>query len=102
MKWLCATYLACAPLVAPAGDAAATRPAAARPVQAAATQPSLITLHLKDVPVRMLLDQFAAQAGGPVPLVSADLLKQATPTVSLDLDRQPFWAALEAIGRMTR
>jgi hypothetical protein len=101
MNWLCAAYLAFGPLLALAGGAATSKPAATRPVQAAATRPSLITLHLKDAPVRTLLDQFTAQAGGPVPLASADLLKQAPPTVSLDLDRQPFWAALEAIGRAT-
>src|SRR5436190_6049618 len=53
MNWLCATYLACAPLAAFAGDAAAApKPAATRPaaLQAAATQPALVTLHLKDAP----------------------------------------------------
>jgi hypothetical protein len=100
MKWLRATtLLACAPLVAFAADAPAPKPPATRPNQPAATQPAAITLHLKDAPVRTLLDQFAAQAGAPVPLVAADLLGPNAPPVSIDLDRQPFWTALEAIGR---
>jgi hypothetical protein len=72
---------------------------AARP---AATQPVVVTLHQHDVPAHIVLDVFARQAGAPFPLSPPDLLeKNPVPPITIDLDRQPFWTAMEEFSRKT-
>src|SRR3954462_7068804 len=68
----------------------------------AATQPVAITVHLHDVPAQSALAELSKQAGAPFPLVPPDLLeKSSLPKVTLDLDHQPFWAAMEELSRKT-
>jgi hypothetical protein len=67
---------------------------------AATTQPSQITLRATQTPLPALLDQFAKQAGAPLPLTSPELAQKAPP-VTLTVDRQPFWKALHAFSRAT-
>lgn len=68
----------------------------------AATQPATITVHLHDVPAQAALAELSKQAGAPFPLFPPDLLEKSTiGNVTLDLDRQPFWAAMEELSRKT-
>jgi hypothetical protein len=77
-------------------------PAALAAGPVAATQPAVVSLHAKDLPGKAVLEQFAKQAGAAMPLSPPDLLDRSPlPAVTLDLDRQPFWAAMEALSRKT-
>src|SRR5437879_169849 len=68
----------------------------------AATQPVSVTLHAHDMPSRALLDELSRQAGAPFPISPPDLLdKSPLPPLTLDLDHQPFWVAMEQISRKT-
>jgi hypothetical protein len=68
----------------------------------AATQPAVISLHLQSASAPDLLAQLAKQSGAILPLFPPDLLKKtAVPHVTMDLDRLPFWIALEQISRKT-
>jgi hypothetical protein len=91
-------------VVARAGVAGAAGPATLPATAAAlpATRPAAITLHVRDMPARKLIDDLAKQAGAAIPVFPPDLLEQnPLPPVTLDVDRQPFWTALEEIGRKT-
>ena len=66
----------------------------------AATQPVAVTVHLHDATAQSALAELSKQAGAPFPLFPPDLLeKSVLPNVTLDLERQPFWAAMEQFSR---
>src|SRR5260221_10390614 len=68
----------------------------------AATQPVAFTLHQHDVPAHIVLDVLAKEAGAPFPLSPPDLLeKNPVPPITIDLDRKPFWTALEEFSHKT-
>jgi hypothetical protein len=68
----------------------------------AATQPVVITAHFHDATAQAALAELSKQAGAPLPLFPPDLLaKNAIRNVTLDLERQPFWAAVEQFSRKT-
>lgn len=72
------------------------------PTTLPATRPATVTVHVRDVPVRQALDQLAKQAGAVLPLSPPELFDQnPLPPVTLEIDRQPFWVALEEFGRKT-
>jgi hypothetical protein len=101
MRRLLLVFLLCPPLTAATAGPTTTAPTS-RPVLGASTRPAEITLHLKAAPARAGLDQFADQAGAPLPLVAADLLeKNPLPPITLDVDRQPFWRAMETFSKAT-
>ena len=67
-----------------------------------ATRPASITLRGRDLPARKVIEELSKQAGAALPLATPNLIEQnAVPAVTLDVDRQPFWAALEEVGRRT-
>src|SRR3954462_7980478 len=75
-------------------------PAAAPPPLTAATRPASISLHLKDAAAKSAFEELSRQAGAALPVVPPDLMdKQTLPPLTLDLDRQPFWVALETLSR---
>ncbi|MDB5323731.1 MAG: hypothetical protein JWN40_5362 [Phycisphaerales bacterium] len=68
----------------------------------AATQPVAITVHLHNATAQTVLAELSKQAGAPFPLFPPDLLEKGPlPNVTLDLDRQPFWAAMEQLSSKT-
>src|SRR5688500_13469961 len=78
------------------------RPAVAAGPAGPATRPASITIRGRDLPARQVIDELSKQAGAVLPLAAPDLLEQnAVPAVTLDLDRRPFWAAMEEVGRKT-
>jgi hypothetical protein len=68
---------------------------------AATTQPSAITLHAKNVPTRQLFEDLARQSGAAIPPAPPDLFDRTVPPVSIDLERQAFWAAVKQLGQST-
>ena len=67
-----------------------------------ATQPVSITVHLQDAAPQTALAELSKQAGAPFPLVPPDLLQKSTLSkVTLDVDHQSFWAAMEELSRKT-
>src|SRR5260221_3967984 len=83
-------YLVLTPLLAVAATPVAT------------TQPARITLHAQEAPAREVLKRFAEQAGTTLPLSPADLLaKDPLAPVTINIDGQPFWVALEELSRKT-
>lgn len=74
----------------------------AGPTTHPATRPAVITLHVRDGAARTVVEELSRQAGAVLPLTPPDLFDQnALAPVTLDLDRQPFWTALEAVSRKT-
>jgi hypothetical protein len=69
---------------------------------AATTQPSPITLRVKDATPKDVLADLSRQTESPIPVVPQDLFdKNPLPRITLDLDNQPFWIAMETLGRTT-
>jgi hypothetical protein len=63
------------------------------------TGPSLITLHLKDASVRDAFAELSRQAGTNLTPMPPELWELKTwPKINVDLEREPFWSALRAIG----
>src|SRR4051812_4348701 len=63
------------------------------------TGPSLITMHAKDMPARDAFAELSRQAGANLQPMPPELWELKTwPKISVDLDREPFWNALRAIG----
>lgn len=63
---------------------------------------SFVTLHLKDAPPGEVAAELFRQAGAPMRTSPDDLWEQGRwPRVTLDVDRQPFWAALKAFTGQT-
>ena len=68
----------------------------------AATQPVAISVRLHDAAPQAALAELSRQAGAPFPIVPPDLLEKSPLfKVTLDLDHQPFWAAMEELSRKT-
>src|SRR3954453_9330489 len=87
-------------LIAAAGLLSLAPPVLTFAAGPAATQPVALTVHLHDATAQTALAELSKQAGAPFPLFPPDLLeKSALPNVTLDLDRQPFWAAMEQFSR---
>jgi hypothetical protein len=75
---------------------------AAEPATRPSTQPTLITLHLQNAPANTLLADLSRQIGAPIPTTPPDLLdKTPPPPVTIDIDRHPFWKAIETITQKT-
>src|SRR4051794_29217621 len=84
-------------LVLVARSAGATGPATAP-----ASEPATITLHLANADPQAVVQALARQVSAPIPVVPPDLFeKNALPTVTIDVERQGFWAALREVGRKT-
>lgn len=67
-----------------------------------ATRPASITLHARELPVRKVVEELSKQASATLPVIPPDLFEQnPLPAASIDVDRQPFWRALEEIGKKT-
>ncbi len=67
-----------------------------------AVGPSMITLHEKDVLPRQLFADLSKQSGvnlEPYPSELWDM--RQWPTVSIDIDNQPFWTAMRALTDVT-
>jgi hypothetical protein len=77
-------------------------PLAAYAAGPATTQPTRITLHVRDMGTKALLAELAKQSGARMALAPPDLLeKNSIPPATLDLDQAPFWSALEQVSRKT-
>jgi hypothetical protein len=71
---------------------------AAEPALRPSTQPAPITLHLQNAPARTLIAELSKQTGAVIATTPPDLLeKTPPPPVTIDIDRQPFWKAIETI-----
>jgi hypothetical protein len=69
---------------------------------AATTQPSVITLQVKDAPAKQVFEDLARQASAALPTSPPDLFQNTSlPNVTADLTRQPFWAAIKQLGSLT-
>jgi hypothetical protein len=70
---------------------------------AAANSPTLVTLHMKDANPRDIFSAIAKQAGVDLAFFPENLWSPAQgvqiPSVSIDLDHQPFWSAIEQAGQ---
>ena len=76
--------------------------ASAGPATQPATKPAVVTLHVRDGAVRKVVEELSRQAGAVLPLTPPDLFDQTPlPPVTLDVERQPFWTALEELSRKT-
>jgi hypothetical protein len=68
----------------------------------ATTQPTRITLHVRDMGAKALLGELAKQSGARMALAPPDLLEKNTiPPATLNFERMPFWSALERVSRAT-
>ncbi len=64
----------------------------------AAAQPTLVTLHGKDLPLADVLAEISKQTGNPIEDYRAAFNQEARPIrVSVDFDKTPFWRALDAV-----
>src|SRR5690349_14721897 len=65
--------------------------------------PSYITLHLKDAPPAELFKQLSRQCGVSLDSSKPDFWdnKKIPSAVSIDIDRQPFWNAMQQITELT-
>lgn len=61
--------------------------------------PTLVTLHLKDAPFQKFLDELATQVDG---VVRTNLSEEEPKTVTIDIDKQPFWDAVRIMGEKLR
>ncbi|HEY7117931.1 MAG TPA: hypothetical protein VH475_15195, partial [Tepidisphaeraceae bacterium] len=72
------------------------------PGPGASTRPVTVTIHARRMPADQVIKEFSKQAGATIPLSPPDLLdKTPLPPVTLDLDRQPFWSAMERLAART-
>lgn len=62
--------------------------------------PSLITLHLKHASAKQAYTQLFRQADAPFVIEPANLFEHVPP-VTVDVDRQPFWAVFEQLQHQT-
>ena len=63
------------------------------------TGPSLITMHVKDMPVRDAFAELSRQAGATLQPMPTELWDLKTwPKITVDLNREPFWSALRTMG----
>jgi hypothetical protein len=71
--------------------------------QNAATGPSIITLHLRDVPPQVIFEKLSQQCRAALDPFTPDFWQQKQwPAVdSIDIDHQPFWAAMKQISAKT-
>ena len=93
MMRVVAACLCLAPLVAYAAG-----PQNAQPT----TQPTLLTLHVRDIAPKALLQELSKQSAARMTLSPPDLFdKSFIPNVTLDVDRLPFWTVLERLSRKT-
>jgi len=75
----------------------------ARLDQAAANRPTLIALHMKDANPHDIFAAIAKQADLDIGFLPDNLWQQRglpAPTVSIDLDQQPFWDAIGQVSRL--
>lgn len=64
--------------------------------------PSYVTLHLKNVEPSLAVAELSRQAFAPLPVFPDNLLDQGgLPKVSIDLDREPFWVAMQQFSQQT-
>jgi hypothetical protein len=63
--------------------------------------PTLITLHLNNAPLPMVIGELAKQAGTEISLWPPMNPQQNPPTLSINVDRQPFWLAVREICEKT-
>jgi hypothetical protein len=103
----------------PAGEQAATQPAASAPIPSRppATEPgalaptlaenfarfaapSLITMHMQDVTARQVYDNLFTQAHLPDDLIP-DPLATRVDSIDIDADKQPFWTVMKKLQEKT-
>jgi hypothetical protein len=75
----------------------------ARLNQAAASRPTLITLHMKETNPHEIFAAIAKQADLDIGFLPQNLWRQPglpSSTISIDLDQQPFWDAIAQISRI--
>ncbi len=68
----------------------------------AATQPSRMSLHLKDATLKQAVKELEKQVGASIPVIPPDLLeKNVFPRVSLDVKDAPFWELFKQFSLKT-
>ncbi|MEO6907677.1 MAG: hypothetical protein ABI210_07285 [Abditibacteriaceae bacterium] len=60
--------------------------------------PTLITLHFEDTPMRTVMEELAKQAGIVLNYVPQKTLDLENRTISIDIDHQPFWMAVRTVS----
>lgn len=64
--------------------------------------PSYVTLHLKQAEPREAVAELSRQAFAPLPVFPENLLDQSgLPKVSIDVDRELFWVAMQQFSQQT-
>ncbi|HEX2973039.1 MAG TPA: HEAT repeat domain-containing protein, partial [Tepidisphaeraceae bacterium] len=59
--------------------------------------PTLVTLHLNNAPLPMVISELAKQAHAEIALWPPINRQQNLPSISVNVDRQPFWAVTREI-----
>jgi hypothetical protein len=67
----------------------------------ALTGASLVTLRLSNVPAGEALAQLGRQARATIALEPPDLLGKSAKSVSLNVERRPFWEVMESLSAQT-
>lgn len=66
------------------------------------TRPSLVTLRFKEAPARQVYESLYAQAGAKLVAWPDNLFeREAIAPVTIDLDKVPFWRAIDALEAQT-
>ncbi len=65
------------------------------------TGPSLVTLHVKGVPMKSAFEEVFRQCNADLAVYPPNLLDQGGSTVTVDFDRTPFWAAMKELCEKT-